>query len=94
MKIFRSIGFALAMACGALLGAVSMAVEPLLRYVSAGCDALSCGIAKLDRELAQKFAEPMQKATGVGCGLNRESNGYRQSSAADIGAEERTALAV
>lgn len=73
--------------------AVSHCVEPMLRYISYGCEAMACGVDKLKRELVHVFSAPAAMATGVGCGLTAESNGFRQSSAADIGAEERTALA-
>lgn len=81
MRMFRSIALSLAMAVGALLGVVSCVVQPALRYLSAACDALANGLDKLDRELAHKFAEDVQFAAGVNSGLQRESHGFRQSSA-------------
>jgi hypothetical protein len=98
MKSFRSFGFALAMAC---LGLASYVAEPLLRicepmfrYVSHGIDAMACGVAKLTRELVHSFTGAEQRATGFGSGLDREGNGFRQSSAADIGAQPRVSLAI
>lgn len=87
MKILRScamaLGMALAMAGGAMLGIASIVLQPTLRYIASACEQFASGIDKLDRELAHKFAEDVQMVAGVSSGLQRESNGYRQSTAAD-----------
>lgn len=81
MKMFRSIGLSLALACGALVAAVSSVVQPLVRYLEIGCEALASGIDKLKHELAYKFSEDAGTGVGAGSGLRRESNGYRQATA-------------
>lgn len=83
MKMTHRILYPLVMMAGLLLGLASLVVQPTLRYLAAGCDSLANGIDKLDRELAHKFAEDVQHASGVASGLQRESNGFRQSSATD-----------
>lgn len=83
MKIFRSIGMALALACGTVLGACSLVVHPILRFVADVCDRAACGIERLDLELAQKFAEKVVLGDKVRSGMRRESHGFRQSSVAD-----------
>lgn len=94
MKSFRSIGLALLVLAACICDVAYAIAEPLLRYISIGYETMACGVEKLKRELAQVFRQDEQRATGVGCGLDRESNGFRQSSAANIGAEERMALAI
>lgn len=97
MKIFRSIGFSLAMACLGLAACAApllRLVEPVWEYLSYGFDGMACGVQKLKRELVQVFAQDPHHASGVGEGLTPDSNGFRQTSAVAIGAEERTALAI
>jgi hypothetical protein len=95
--MFRNIGLALAVACMGLASRIAddlaYAIAPMLRYVSYGCEAMACGVEKLKRELVHVFAQDPHQATGFGEGLSRDSHGFRQSSAFQIGAEERTALA-
>lgn len=94
MKSFRSIGLALARVVSACFGIVAALAAPLVQLVTSGIDAMACGVQKLKRELMHNFGEAPMVMTGVGAGLTPEGHGFRQSSASDIGAEERTALSI
>lgn len=93
MKMFRSLGVALAVAVGALMREVTAVLEPALRVadawllapalrcVSAVCEPLSCGVAKLHRELVAHGLLGSGAEEMTNSGMRRESNGYRQDSA-------------
>lgn len=82
-NIYRSLFAVLAVSVGAVLGLASAVLQPTLRYIAHGCEALASGIDKLDRELAHKLNEQAIGCDEVSSDLKRESNGYRQSSASD-----------
>jgi hypothetical protein len=79
----RFLHFASALA--AIGSILARTFEPLVRFVSSICRDMACGVAKLKRELAYKFSEDSQSASGVGEGLRKDSHGYRQTSADDAG---------
>lgn len=83
MKIMRSLGMALAMLGGLALGVASLVVAPILRTMVNVCDRAACGIAKLDLELAHKFADKVTLSDDVLANMQRESHGFRQSSAVE-----------
>ena len=83
MKILRSLGMALAMLGGLALGVASLVVAPILRNLANVCDRAACGIAKLDLELAHKFADKVPLSDDVLANMQRESHGFRQSSAVE-----------
>lgn len=83
MKIFRSIGMALALMAGTALGVCSLIAYPVLRFVADACDRAACGIKRLDLELAQKFADKAKLSDDILSNMQRESHGFRQSSAVE-----------
>lgn len=81
MKIFRSIALCLGMAVVAACDVMSRVVEPLIRYVTAGCEAMACGVDKLKRELVHNANRDIGCEERVSSGFRRESHGFRQSTA-------------
>lgn len=83
MKIFRSIGMALAIMAGTALAVCAPVAYRVLRVLADVCDRAACGIAKLDLELAHKFSEKVKLSDDVLANMQRESHGFRQSSAVE-----------
>lgn len=84
MKIFRSISLCIGMALSRFADAIdsiSRMIEPLVSYVTAGCEAMACGVAKLKRELVHNANREIGVGEGISSGFRRESHGFRQSTA-------------
>lgn len=78
-KVYRYIGAAL----GAALAVCSLLAYPVLRFVADACDRAACGIKRLDLELAQNFSDKVALGDKVLANMQRESHGFRQSSAVE-----------
>jgi hypothetical protein len=78
-KVYRCIGAAL----GAALAVCSLIAYPVLRFMADACDRAACGIKRLDLELAHKFADKVTLSDEILSNLQRESHGFRQSSAVE-----------
>lgn len=81
MRIFRSVGFALAMALGSLISTAAFAVEHvILRPMGSLLTESANTMAKFNADLAQAMAGREELAK-VDSGLQRDGNGLRQYSA-------------
>lgn len=81
MRIFRSVGFALAMALGSLISTAAFAVEHvILRPMGSWLTESANTMAKFNADLAQAMAGREELAK-VDSSLQRDGNGLRQYSA-------------
>ena len=81
MRIFRSVGFALAMALGSLISTAAFAVEHvILRPMVSLLTESANTMAKFNADLAQAMAGREELAK-VDSSLQRDGNGLRQYSA-------------
>ena len=81
MKVLRYAALKLAGILSLGLGLLSLVSQPVLHFVAHGCESMSCGLDKLEPDLAHMRAQADIGAEEISSDLKRESHGYRQSSA-------------